>query len=266
MQNQQSDNIKDALEFAGGMADREIERIKSLHEDTLKSLGILVAAVLLVFSLLGWIGYTNLRDAAVESAQKTVQAEVTRQVQEKLTKEHIDEIVKDQVSNYSKATMEAAIQKDLQTEPLASQIRNAASSTASNIVATKFQPRHITSDQCSAFVKAVDSYEDLNGFPVAVIPTAFNTEADAFSSEIEKCIKRTSLNLIAQGPTVQAPNVDGVGLYRDEQGPTEPAEHLQSAFAAIGIKTKIVAGHPFSPVEKGEKFPINIWVGTKEIK
>jgi hypothetical protein len=70
-----------------------------------------------------------------------MQQEVVRQVQGKLTKERIDEIVKGQVSNYSKAEMDAAIERSLLSEPSRSEIHKAAVSAAASEVKSKFTPR-----------------------------------------------------------------------------------------------------------------------------
>ena len=141
-------DLKEALEFAERMANQEIGSIDRLHQRTIRQLSILAGVFLLLLGVfggvLGWVGFTNLRDSAIKIAQAQMKDEVSRQVQEKLTKEHIDQIVQDQIRSYSKSSLDSAIKQDLQTEPLSTEIRNAATGAARNLVGTMFSQRHFT--------------------------------------------------------------------------------------------------------------------------
>lgn len=260
------EGVKEALDFAQRMAKQEIDSIERLHARTLKALSFIVTGFVLCLGFFGWIGYTNLRDVAVRTAQKRVETEVTRQVQEKLTKEHIDEIVKEQVSTYAKSEMEAAIKRNLQSEPLRSEIRNAAVSAAAAMVKSKFADRHLTDAKCEAFKKTVASYDDLNDYQVNVLHNALDPEAQNLEADILRCIPRTRLKL-SRGPSYDNnPQVDGVGLYYYVDSPKEYVEHLQAAFASVGIETKLVPKGGLARPEMKEKQPISIWVGGNEIK
>ncbi len=260
------DSVKEALEFAELLAKQEIDSIERLHQRTLKALSVIVTGFVFCLGIFGWIGYTNLRDVAVSVAQKQVETEVTRQVQAKLTKEHIEEIVKQQVSTYSKLELEAAIQKDLQSEPIHSEILNAAIGAAKGLVKTKFADRHLNDLQCKAFVNTVAAYGDLDGYSVNVLHNALYPESQNLESDILKCIPRSRLKLSRGQSYGNDPPVDGVGLYYYVNSPKAYVEHLQAAFTSAGIETKLVPNGGLARPEMGDKQPISIWVGSKEIK
>jgi hypothetical protein len=268
MQAQQHRNdVKEAIDFAERMAKQEIDSIERLHQRTLVSLSIVVGTAVLLVGVLGWIGFDHLRDAAITSAQNAMEKEVTRQVQEKLTKEHIDQIVNEQVSSYSKASLESAIQRELQTEPLSSEIRNAATAAAGKIVATKFAHRHFSQTQCDALIASVARYDDLSGYPVAIVHNALDAEAQDYAAEIGKCLSRTKLKFLAEpNAYVETSNVNGVAIYRNEKSPENFALHLQSAFEAIGVEATIMRGPASNQPPKGENSSLNIWVGSKDIR
>jgi hypothetical protein len=263
-------DAKDALEYAERVAKHELETIDRLHKRTLKSLSILVTLFSLFLTVLGWIGYDNLKAFATNVARREMESEVTRQVQEKLTKEHIDEIVNKQVRAYTKEELDSAIQKDLQSEPLVSEIRNAATlaanSAATKIVSARFADRHFTESQCRKFVTAVEAYDDLNGYPVLIGHNAIEANARDFSDEIQACIPRTKLVLLTTGGMgINARYVDGDAIFRDVNSANSPARHLQAAFKTAGVEMKIVSGPVSSGSPKGQRSSLDIWIGAKYV-
>lgn len=266
---QRRNDVKEAMEFAKEMANQEIASVERLHQRTIKQLTILVTVFVFMLSALGalatWFGFSTIRDAAVRTAKTQMQQEIVRQVQGKLTNEHLDEMVKVQVNSYSKSAMDAAIQKDLQSEPLRSEIRNAAVSAATGMVKTKFAPRHLTDAQCNAFAAAIASYPDLDGYFVSILHNAINNEAEGFENDIIRCIPRTPLKRW-KDISYSGPHVDGVGLLYCSSSSKEHAQHLQAAFASVGIEAKLVPEGGLVQADLGDRQPISIWVGNREIK
>jgi hypothetical protein len=84
-------------------------------------------------------------------------------------------------------------------------------------------------------------------------------------ADIAKCIPRTRLKLY-KDITYSGPFVDGVGLFYYSGSPKVYVQHLQAAFASVGIETKLVPEGARNSVELGEKQPISVWVGSKEIE
>lgn len=263
-------DAKDALEYAERIAKHEIESIDRLHKRTLKSLSILVTLFSLFLTVLGWIGYDNLKAFATNVARREMETEVTRQVQAKLTKEHVDEIVSMQLRSHTNEEFDNAIQKDLQSEPLVSEIRNAATNAAysasTRIVSAKFADRHFTELQCRKFKTAVEAYDDLNGYPVLIGHNAIEANARDFSDEIQACLPSTKLMLLTTGGTGKnVKYVDGDAIFRDAKSPDSPALHLQAAFRTAGVEMKIVSGPATTEPPKGQKPSLDIWIGAKYI-
>jgi hypothetical protein len=262
--------VKEALEFSRKLAEEEIRSIERIHNRTLKSFGYIGIAVGVIAAVLSFIGYKSLEGAAITVATERVQAVATEQVKDKLTAANIDKIVSEQVQTYSKTSTDDTVQKDLQTEPLASEIRNSATSAATRaaerFVSTKFADRHFTELQCHKFITAVEAYDDLNGYPVVIGHNAIEANARDFSEEIQACLPRTKLVFLTDGGTrINAPYVDGEAIFRDVKSPDSPALHLKAAFKAVGVDMKIVSGPAYNDPPRGQKSSLYIWIGAKNV-
>ncbi len=252
----------EALTFARQIAKEEIESIERIHSRTLKSFAYIGLIVAGAAAVLGYIGYANLKDAAITSAQRQMRTEVVKQVQDKLTKENIENIVQDQVRNFSATKMSEAIHKELMTPSQSAFIRQAAASEAKNQIKQQFAPRHFTEAQSDEFVKAVNSRPELSGFPVTVMPWFFGAEPEEYANAIKTSVARTKLKLVDFQGFTKRP-VEGVAIYRDESSPEIYARRLQEAFSQCGISTVIVAGNPSSPTPSGQQTPMVIFVGPR---
>ncbi|MGD0627944.1 MAG: hypothetical protein ABR987_01250 [Terracidiphilus sp.] len=259
------DRLKEALIFARELAQEEIQSIERIHGRTLQSFKYIGISVAAAGALIGFIGYVNLRNMAIRTAQNQMQAEVTKQVQEKLTKENIEGIVQDQVRNYSETKMQEAVHKALMVPAQSQMIRAAAADEARNQIKKQFAPRHFTKEQSDAFVKAVNDQPDLVGLPVEVMPSGFSIEASDYAKEISSSVALTKLKVVQNFPGFDASPIEGVAIYRDTASPEIPARRLQQAFLACGIDAKIVAAPspPPNQLPAGEKVPLLIFVGVR---
>jgi hypothetical protein len=263
--------ITEALLFAQQLADHEIQSIERIHRRTLLSfgyVGIFVAAAIGVF---GYIGYSNLRDASIASASAQMQKEVTKQVQEKLTEENINQIVRNQVRDLSATTLTAEIHKELNSPPLSTSILESADVEAQSQIKKQFSPRHFSPAQSKIFIAQLADMKDLPGCEVSVSPALFNVEATNYASEIKESLSHTkvvSIELI----NFDQPPVDGVGIYYDKQKSETCARHLQDALQTAGVSAKLVPGTPnLLGIANGNNpnsvvGPLEIFVGTKPME
>ena len=254
----------ETLNFARQLAKEEIDSIERIHKRTLQSfayIGVFVAAAAALF---GYIGYVNLKTAAISTAENQMRTEVKKQVQAKLTKENIDDIVQDQVRSFSATRMSTAIHDELINPPLSTVIRAAAADEARNQIKQQFLPRHFTETQSRDFVTAVNEQSELYEYPVVVLPMNMNIEAEVYANEIRASVARTKMKLVDFGGFAKNP-VEGVAIYRDQSSSKTYAIRLQEAFLACGIHAIIVDALPVVPQSSKEKPPMVIFVGPKHM-
>jgi hypothetical protein len=258
--------VKDALTFARQIAREEIDSIERIHKRTLQSFAYIGIAVVAVAGVFGYIGYANLRDAAIVTAENQMRTEVTKEVQEKLTQENVEGIVADQVRNYSATKMSEAIHKELMMPAQSEMIRSAAADEARNQINVQFAPRHFSEAQSKAFIQAVNSQPDLDGYPVNVLPMMMNSEAEDYANEIRASVDQTKLKMAKDFSGFNKTAVAGVAIYRDATSPEIFARRLQDAFKACGIDAQIVSAPPnVGVVPAGEKVPMVIFVGPRHM-
>jgi hypothetical protein len=258
------DRIKEALLFARQLADHEIESIDKLHERTLKALGYVGAGVLLVSGFLGFIGYVNLKNAAISAAQAQMQTEVAKQVHEKLTQENVNQIVREQIKNYSESALSAEIHKELTTPPLSTSIREAADSEAQQLINRQQAPRRFTSPQSKAFVDALSAQSELFGYPVAVTSAYQIGEPANYASEIRQSLMRSKVKVIESAQFDAPPIEEGVGVYYPEGKSGERlALLLQASLQTAGVKAQLVPGKWLMGAPTTTAIPLEVFVAAK---
>jgi hypothetical protein len=261
----ESDRIKEALLFAQQLADHEIESIKRLHDRTLKALGYLGAGVLVVGGFIGFIGYVNLKDAAIAATQAQMQKEVTKQVQEKLTQENVNQVVRDQLKSYSESALSAEIHRELTTPPLSTSIREAADSEAQQLINRQQAPRRFTSAQSKAFVDALSAQPELFEYPVAVTSAFQIGEPADYASGIRQSLMRSKVKVIESAMFDAPPIEAGVGIYYPEGKSGEGlARLLQASLQTAGVKAQLVPGKWSNMSGQPTAVtPLEIFVGSK---
>jgi hypothetical protein len=158
-------------------------------------LGYVVGAALALLAVFGFIGFSNLRDFAVDSARSQMQKEVTKQVQEKLTTENINKIVKEQIRDVSVANLDLEIRKDLTSPPLSNSIRQAADEEAQGLMRKQYSPRHFSPAQSKKLIDELEQMKDLDGYAVCVAPAMSNVEAINYASEIKQSLSKSKMAL-----------------------------------------------------------------------
>lgn len=99
------DLVGKALTFARNTAREEIDSIDRLHKRTLAALGIQLAAFGLLFSFLGWIGYSNLKRVAVQTTTDVVKERLA----DELTKKNIDLAVQQALDEHASDQIKRAV-------------------------------------------------------------------------------------------------------------------------------------------------------------
>ncbi len=261
------DQTKEALDFAGQLADREIASIERIHNRTLVSfgyIGVFAATVLAIFS---YIGYSNLKTAAIAAAQDQMKLEVTRQVKDQLTKENINQIVRDQIRDYSATSLTAEIHRDLTTPPLSTSIKQVADDKAEELIRKQFSPRHFSATQSKQLIDQLANMKELYDYPIGVNPAPLDDEAKHYANEIKESLSHTNMKWV-DNVSFNSGQVDGVGIYYQMSRSESYAIHLRDALEAAGVHATMVPSWIVSPLVQSAdaKVPLEIFIGTKPMR
>jgi hypothetical protein len=149
--------VKDALDFAEKLATFELQRIDRMHVRFLWFIGIAVTVVLSFLTILGIIGYNNLRSLATEAAAAQLHEEVKKQIDTKLTGQNLPAIVHEEVRSYSAKDLRQQVSQEINEGPLHDQILDVGKREAAAL-ATKKVAEAITPIE----KKAQGSVDDLH--------------------------------------------------------------------------------------------------------
>jgi hypothetical protein len=266
------DVLKEALRYARDTAQVELDRIDKIHERTVKYISYYLLVVTGGLGLLGWIGFSNLKTLAVETAKTSESQEVARQVADKLKQADIKRIVNEQMEDFVSHELGADLEKAIKSGPLHKEILDAASIQSRQLVVESIGQRHLSPDSSRRLTDAINAETRLQNYPISVSGADFNPEAYRYSKEISKAIsisKAKSVDPSYGSPAVEVP--DGVVIYYDEKLDPVPAQRLLRCFEAAGIKSR-VEGAPFNyyPINGSQstsgRIPsINVEVGPKPL-
>jgi hypothetical protein len=257
---QQSDSIREALAFARQTAKDEIEAIDRLHKRTLISLGIIAGALSLILSLIGWVGYTNLKRIAVQTATDVVQ----KRLEDELTQKNIDKAVQTALKEHANAQIDAEVRNQVQFHisqqlaELAPQIKQQTAKFTSDAVAklhpqieatakqeaqtllhTLYAPRSLTQQQVEALVKTARRL----GAPARLISVGVGTEPESrqFASQIAMALNSAGWIADARAIVTVSGLDSPYGIYiltRDPDHPEENALKLEQCLRAAGQTVK----------------------------
>lgn len=258
------DQVKDALLLARQIASDEIESIDRLHKRTLASLAVIAGIVTAFWAIVAFIGFDNLKGAAIAVAESQMRDEVTRQVQEKLTKENINQIVREQIQSYTSQNLTNQIHKVLTEPPVSLSIKEAADREAQEMIHKQFSPRRFTSEQSRLLIEQVNGTKALDGLPIAVNSLTVNVEANNYAAQIKESLSHCKMKLVEFYGFPEARQVEGVGIYYDAQRDDTKAHLLGDALSRAGVPFTFmpVSGQPATSPPN----PLEIYVGAKPMR
>jgi len=73
-------DIEEALKFARDTANTEILAIDRLHKRTLLGLVVIFGGFTIVGSLLGWVGFLNLKQSVIQTTTRVTEEQVQHQL------------------------------------------------------------------------------------------------------------------------------------------------------------------------------------------
>lgn len=229
--------MKDALDFAEKMAEFELKRIDRIHIRFLWFVGSAVTLVLAVLTVLGFIGYNNMRAMATSAAEDQLRTEVANQIKAKLSKENLPEIVQNEIHTYAKNELQSQIVEQINNGPLHQRILEVGRQETATLAKTLLTPRTLRPDDATRIVNAINADEKLKGQVYAIAWGMNGLETDLYERQVSNALQKTQLTYDAK----LAVEIDsaGVTIYFNEGQDRIHAEHLADAFKAGHIKAKV---------------------------
>jgi hypothetical protein len=220
----QKSNTAEALEFAQSLAEKEINAIDRLHARTLKYLSIVATVFGLIAASIGFVGYKNLKETAVHTAQMQMRSEVSRQVEGVLKREDINSLVSQTVQQNANAeiekivTRETKAQVDLQLKAKESEItrlvsdrttktvdgmrpfiENTTISQVERTLTERAAPRHFSKVQGRALEAALSQFQARGD--IEVRPYLGDPEQKQYGHEIASVLRLVGWSVKEAGPT-----------------------------------------------------------------
>jgi hypothetical protein len=271
LQDNKPDSTMQALELAQRLAKNEIDSIERLHKRTLTYISWVLGIGTVFLALLGIVGFSNLKGMAVAVAERNLKKEVTLQVQQKLKKEDINAIVKEETASFAANELTAAVRHQIESGPLHQEILAQASAQSRELIAKSFGQRHLSEADDKLLVSAINREPLLRDRPVFIYSSEFNTEPYRYQKEVRTAIAKSHIKAL------RGEDADGIWrvevedgvvvLYEESQNP-DIAEALNRALKAAHIDSRIepVKFEPFNRDAKREpSYLIELFIGPRPL-
>lgn len=258
------DPLRVALEFARTTAQSEIQNIERLHDKTLKALAILVGVLSILGFGLGFFGYTNLKEIAINSAKAQMQSTVTDQIAAWMKTERVEQIIQAQLKAKTEADLEgiinrqvaqevksqgAAIERSVQehTKALVAemkpQIDDLASKEAKRLVEEELAPRTFTKEQVALLNDASEPYRKQH-LIARVRAYSLEPEEMLYAQQLSDALQTAGWTASFEGGTGQPgfplPLEFGVFIMvKDQKNPPPGTEELQRVLKAAHVSTNV---------------------------
>jgi hypothetical protein len=153
------DTLRQLLDFARETAKYEIDSIDRLHKRTLMALTIPLTAFGLFFTFVGWVGYSNLKRVAVQTASNVVK----QRLEDEITKKNIDAVVQRVLQEHATEQINDSVREQIkmavadQVARKAPELRNlSAAMTAKAVTSIQPQIEEFAKQQAEALVAKIN--------------------------------------------------------------------------------------------------------------
>ena len=261
-----AEDVRDAISFARQLAQDELNQIDRIHQRTVRYILAVVAVFLAGGTIVGWIGFKNLEDSALNTATKQLQDETSKQVQQKLTTEGLNNIVSTQVSQFVNQQLTAEVNKQIVAGPLHDQILNTAREQSQREISSALAPRRLTEQQAASLKRAFSQDKDLQGRLFFSNALTYDVESENYEEEIDAALKAAGAQFGYRNnlSTPDHPFSYGVTIVYDDYLETEIPKRLLNIFEVAGIKTTLVAGKKLDSEGETIKPVFTIWIGPRD--
>jgi hypothetical protein len=259
------DLTRAALEFARATAQSEIASIDRLHQRTLRALGAIIWLFAATGAVLGYFGYSNLRNLAVDTAQKQMQQTVTDQITARMSNAQIDQIVQNALQARTQAQLEQVINRQVAKEldrrqpeilhavkertgvivfGMKSKIDEIASIEAKRLVTEQLAPRRFTKEQSDLLKEASEPYNNQHFMVVVRGYSSSDPEEVGFADQILTALRAAGWAALSNPPPAAGlPPQGGIFiLVFDLKHLPKGANELRSVLKAANVDAPIVEG------------------------
>jgi hypothetical protein len=259
--------LRDALTFARQIAQQELTQIDRIHQRTVNYILAVLGAFLAGGGILGWIGFQNLKNAAINTATEQMQEETVKQVRGKLTTENINGIVSTQITSFVNNQLTAQVNKQIAAGPLHDQILTTAREQSQREVGNALAPRTLSKQQSESLTRSIKQDKDLQNRLFFSSALTYDVESENYEQQIDTALKAAGLPFGRRNNLTipDQPFPYGVTIvYGQALGETIP-KRLLAIFRDAGVTTTLFAGKELDAEGETVKPFFTIWVGPRDL-
>jgi len=264
----QPDPTQAALNYAREIAQMELANIDRIHARTVKTIGWVMTAATILFLVIGWIGFLNLKAMAVSAAETQMQAEVARQVRTQLTEQGITKIVKEQVRSFSADEIHVALKNEIESGPLHQEILDTAGRQSQQLLTRSIGDRHLSHSDAMNLEHAIRANPELRTKRIEFLCAPNNAEAYRYKEQIKKALHSGGITRDWDGDNsdqiADSGIRDGVVIFYSAESSPSLAEEFREVFKAASIEAQVVSTKAVQA--EGDQPRIIIFIGTRRVQ
>jgi hypothetical protein len=242
-----------------------------MHQRSVRYMLAVASVLLLGGSIIGWIGFANLKDTAVSTARRQVQTETITQVRDQLTREKLEGIVANQVEEFTRHQLSAEVKREINTGPLHDQILQNAREQSQRQLSLALAPRKLRQPQADKLAHALQAEKGGYARLVFVTSLTYDVESQNYESQITEAFKAGGFQLGYRN-NLTTPDVFSYGVtvvydqdYFERARELDAPKRLLSALQDAGVKAVLFPGKEIDTEGETIKPVFTIWVGPRDI-
>ncbi len=242
-----------------------------MHQRSVRYILAVVSVFLLGGTIIGWIGFKNLKDAAISTARKQVQSETITQVRDQLTREKLESIVASQVDAFAQHQLTAEVNREISTGPLNNQILQNAREQSQRQLSLALASRKLSQQQADKLARALKVEKGNYARLVFITSLTYDVESQNYESQITEAFKGGGFNLGYRN-NLTTPDVFSYGVsiiydsdYFEHAKEPDAPKRMLTMLQNAGVKAVLFPGKEINTEGETVKPIFTIWVGPREI-
>ena len=264
-------DVQAALTYARALAQDELSAIDRMHQRSVRYILAVISVLLIGGTIIGWIGFKNLKDTAIGTARRQVQSETTTQVREQLTREKLEEIVANQVAGFTRHQLTAEVNREINIGPLHNQIIQNAREQSQRQLSLALAPRKLSQQQADRLARALKAEKGEYARLVFITGLTYDVESQNYESQITEAFKAGNF-MLGYRNNLTTPDVFSYGVtivydrdYFERARELDAPKRMLTLLQSAGVKAVLFPGKEIDTEGETIKPVFTLWVAPREI-
>ena len=264
-------DLQAALTFARSLAQDELSAIDRMHQRSVRYILAVISVLLIGGTIIGWIGFKNLKDNAISTARRQVQSETITQVREQLTREKVEGIVATQVEGFTRHQLTAEVNREINAGPLHDQILQNAREQSKSQLSLALAPRKLSQQQAGKLVQALKAEKEDYARLIFVTSLTYDVESQNYESQVTEAFRLGGFQF-GNRNNLTTPDVFSYGVtivydhdYFEHAKDLLTPKRLLTLLQNAGVKATLFPGKEIDTEGETVKPVFTIWVAPRDI-